>query len=241
MKEAIYTIPISEVFEPKDGCPLCRLRDILEQRCLEYIMGAAMMEPDIRVETNRLGFCKDHYFMMLKRKNRLSIALMLQSHLDGLLKDVESASGAKPAKRSLFSKPAEHKQGKFLHETCYVCDKIEEAVSGMVKNLCKMYQNEPEFKKLYQEQSGLCYPHYQRLMADGQKYLSSKEYPAFAKDTAELTRRYLQGLKEDVDHFCTMFDYRNAGPNADWGNSRDAIERSIHYLTSRNPIESDKK
>ena len=86
MKEAIYTIPISEVFEPKDGCPLCRLRDILEQRCLEYIMGAAMMEPDIRVETNRLGFCKDHYFMMLKRKNRLSIALMLQSHLDGFSK-----------------------------------------------------------------------------------------------------------------------------------------------------------
>ena len=100
MKEAIYTIPISEVFEPKDGCPLCRLRDILEQRCLEYIMGAAMMEPDIRVETNRLGFCKDHYFMMLGRKNRLSIALMLQSHLDGLLGEVAKA-GKIPARNLL--------------------------------------------------------------------------------------------------------------------------------------------
>ena len=202
---------------------------------------AAMMEPDIRVETNRLGFCKDHYFMMLGRKNRLSIALMLQSHLDGLLGEVETASSAKPAKRPFFAKPLEQKQGKFLHETCYVCDKIEEAVRGMVKNLCKMYQSDPEFKKLYQEQSGLCYPHYQRLMADGQKYLSPKEYPAFAKDTAELTKRYLQGLKIDIDHFCTMFDYRNAGPKADWGNSRDAIERSVHSLTSRNPTEPEKK
>ena len=30
-----------------------------------------------------------------------------------------------------------------------------------------------------------------------------------------------------------MFDYRNAG--GDWGNSRDAIERAITYLTSREP------
>ena len=78
-------------------------------------------------------------------------------------------------------------------------------------------------------------------MVDGKKYLSPKEYPAFAADTSELTKRYLQGLKADVDHFCTMFDYRNAGPKADWGNSRDAIERSIHYLTSRNPMELEKK
>lgn len=241
MKEAIYTIPISEVFEPKVGCPLCRLRDMLEQRCLEYIMGAAMMEPDIRVETNRLGFCKDHYFMMLERKNRLSIALMLQSHLDGLLKGVEDAAGTKPVKKSLFSRPMEPKHTHYLHDTCYVCDKIEEAVNGMVKNLCKMYINEPEFKKLYQEQEGLCYPHYQRLMADAQKYLPTRDYTAFAAHTATLTKRYLIGLKADVDHFCTMFDYRNAGPKADWGNSRDAIERSIHYLTGRNPVHTEKK
>ena len=57
MKESIYTIPISEVFEPRCGCPLCRLRDTLEQRCIDYIMGAAMMEPDIRIRTNEQGFC----------------------------------------------------------------------------------------------------------------------------------------------------------------------------------------
>ncbi|MBE7064154.1 MAG: hypothetical protein E7390_10290, partial [Ruminococcaceae bacterium] len=67
MRDTIYTIPLTDVFEPKDGCPLCRLYDILEERCVEYIMGAAMMEPDVRVETNRLGFCRHHYDMMLAR------------------------------------------------------------------------------------------------------------------------------------------------------------------------------
>ena len=68
MKDSIYTIPLSEVLEPKDGCPICRLRNILEDRCLEYIMGAAMMEPDIRIETNREGFCFPHFERMLKAK-----------------------------------------------------------------------------------------------------------------------------------------------------------------------------
>ena len=81
MRDNIYTIPVSEVFEPKCGCPICRMRDMLEKRCIEYIMGAAMMEPDIRIETNKAGFCTDHFQMMLGQKNRLSLALMLESHL----------------------------------------------------------------------------------------------------------------------------------------------------------------
>lgn len=58
MKESIYTIPVSEILEPRQGCPLCILRDTLEKRAVEYIMGAAMMEPDVRQETNRQGFAR---------------------------------------------------------------------------------------------------------------------------------------------------------------------------------------
>ena len=66
MREDICTIPISEVFEPKEGCPICRMRDTLENRVTEYITGAAMMEPDIREVTNVQGFCYPHFSMMLK-------------------------------------------------------------------------------------------------------------------------------------------------------------------------------
>lgn len=38
MREDICTIPVSEVFEPKDGCPICRMRDTVETRMVEYIM-----------------------------------------------------------------------------------------------------------------------------------------------------------------------------------------------------------
>lgn len=44
MRETICTIPINDVFGPKEGCPICRLRDMLEHNYVEYITGAAMME-----------------------------------------------------------------------------------------------------------------------------------------------------------------------------------------------------
>ena len=56
MREDICSIPVNDVFLPKEGCPFCRMRDMLEDRMATYITGAAMMEPDVRVETNRLGF-----------------------------------------------------------------------------------------------------------------------------------------------------------------------------------------
>ena len=82
MRESILTIPISEILEPKEGCPICRMRDMLEQRTVEYIMGAAMMEPDVRQKTNELGFCHRHYGMMFTRKNRLGLGLILESHFE---------------------------------------------------------------------------------------------------------------------------------------------------------------
>ena len=117
MRDNIYTIPVSEVFEPKCGCPICRMRDMLEKRCIEYIMGAAMMEPDIRIETNKAGFCTDHFQMMLGQKNRLSLALMLESHLAELRKngyrDILDKAKARPRKRIGM---------KTVNDTCFVCD-----------------------------------------------------------------------------------------------------------------------
>ena len=68
------------------------------------------------------------------------------------------------------------------------------------------------------------------VIADAQK-MNRKNFAPFASVTARLSKQYLEALSKDVTHFCRMFDYRNQG--ADWGNSKDAIERSIEYLTAR--------
>lgn len=227
MRDSIYTIPISEVFEPRKGCPICSIRNTLEQRCVEYIMGAAMMEPDVRIETNRLGFCADHFEQMLHQKNRLSLALMLESHLKELkeqnFKPILQKARANPKKRGAMST---------VNDTCFVCEKIEWALSRMLDTIVQLYGRDADFRKLFSEQESLCLPHLEKLLCAGADKLSKKEYPAFEKAALDLAMKNFDEVSSDVSHFCKMFDYRSAG--ADWGNSRDSIERAILLLTSRN-------
>lgn len=226
MRESILTIPVSESFESKCGCPICRMRDTLEKRTVEYIMGAAMMEPDIRIETNKLGFCKDHYNMMLKQKNRLSLALMLQTHIDEVEKSVFS-------KKKLFEpKNAKQKKLTQYNSTCFVCEKVNGAMDKLYRTFFEVYLDN-DFRKLFLEQEYICLPHYELLCSIAPNYLQKANLERFYEDCALLSDKYMKTLYEDVSHFCSMYDYRNSGKDADWGNSKDSIERAILFLTSR--------
>ncbi|MBQ4332728.1 MAG: hypothetical protein IJC33_02995 [Clostridia bacterium] len=229
MRYDITNIPIAEVFEEGDGCPICRLRNTLENRAVEYITGAAMMEPDVRIETNKKGFCLDHYRQILKQRNRLSVALMLESHLDEMEKQIFAGA-------PLVGKNAK-KQARDANRsacTCFVCDQMGDAMEKMLATVCRTYETQKEFRQLFEDQPCLCLPHFSDLVAASAGAMSKKAQPDFAKAASQLAHRYLTELRGDVHHFCEMYDHRNAGSN-DWGNSKDSIERAIWYLTTREP------
>ena len=227
MRESILTIPVTEIFEPKCGCPICRLRDTLEERTIDYIMGAAMMEPDVRIETNKQGFCKLHFEQMRGCKNRLSLALMLSTHLQSLQKDVLK-------RKNIFEgKSAKQKRVSAVNNDCFVCSKIEWGMSRILVTLFELYSKQEEFRKLFSEQEMLCLPHYDMLVSACGDHMDKKLQPQFKQACADLTENYLAQLEKDVTHYCNMYDYRNNGSDADWGNSKDSIERAIKYLTTR--------
>ena len=67
--EKIYTIPVNEAFDAcaednEKGCPFCEMYRVLQEKELEIILGASMMEPDVRIKTNKQGFCRGHYEKM---------------------------------------------------------------------------------------------------------------------------------------------------------------------------------
>ena len=196
MREDICTIPISEAFEENDGCPVCRMYKTVEDRIVEYIMGAAMMEPDIRIETNRLGFCEKHLRAMMKRRGRLQLALMLETHTDELYKEL--------FKGVLSSRQKNAEKAKAKRCSCFICEKIDWGFSRMTETIYRTYETDRDFRALF----------------DGQDYVLEKK----ASD-------YLKSLSADLKKFCSMYDYRNSGADADWGNSKDSIERTVEFLT----------
>ena len=221
--EQIYTIPVNEAFEASAadhalGCPFCAIYNKLEENELDLILGASMMEPDIRIRTNEEGFCRTHYDMMFVRKNRLGMALTLESHLDQLRKEI-TGNPAKSAKR--IDK---------LECSCYVCNRIAFHFEHMVGTAVLLWNTDEDFPAKLKAQPYFCLPHYKKLLQYGQGRLPRKKIGAFMDDVEGVELSYFDELREDVSWFCKKFDYRY--DDEPWYNSKDAVERAFKFLRS---------
>ena len=229
--EQIYTIPVNEAFEasaadPACGCAFCALYRKLEENELDLILGASMMEPDVRIKTNKQGFCKTHYDMMFVRKNRLGMALTLESHLDELRGEISdnpitSLMGA--------GKKAQKRIGD-LEDSCYVCRRIEFNFGHMIETAVYLWEKDPKFRDKLRAQPMFCLPHYRRLLGAAEKRMKKKELGEFVSAAAKVTETYFDTLRNDVSWFCKKFDYRY--DEEPWYNSRDAVERAMKFLRS---------
>ncbi|MBE6992204.1 MAG: hypothetical protein E7430_06475 [Ruminococcaceae bacterium] len=213
MEEKIYTIPINEAFDKKCGCPLCSLAADLEKSSLEYIMGAAMMEPDVRIETNRLGFCRSHYDKMSAMKNRLSLALMLESRLPAVRERVVP-SEIKTGKLSKFKKNDSDDSGLRVQAAasgCYVCSRAAMFEKQYVSNLIYMYKKDEAFREKLRLQEYFCLTHFGKLLQAGKEELNEALYARFSADLHKLQDSYFDRVTDAVTAFCRSFDHQNAG------------------------------
>lgn len=251
MRERIYTIPINEAFDQVVECPLCICEDKLEMDALEYAVGPAMMEPDFRVETNKNGFCRNHFSMLYNfKQERLPLALIIDTHLNEQIKNLEnlfnnhranlntlSSKGTLEAlpeilkgKRNAASKAADKLLEKLntLQNSCAVCRKMGNNMQMLIENTLYLYNKEIEFKEKFQQTKGFCLKHFEALIEASNKAFSPQKQAKFLTDLFDLEIAQLKRINEEVNHFTLMFDYRNA--NSDWKNSRDAVPRSIEKI-----------
>ena len=230
--EQIYTIPVNEAFDASAadsscGCPMCALYRKLEENELELILGASMMEPDVRIKTNELGFCRTHYDMMFTRKNRLGMALTLESHLAELSKDLSKGligtvigrPDQKPAKRIAA-----------LEKSCYVCGRVDFHFQHMAETVVLLFDTDENFVEKLKKQPYFCLPHYRLLLEKAAARLGKKKLADFADVTERVVKGYMETLLGDVSWFCKKFDYRYE--NEPWKNSKDSVERAMKFLRS---------
>ena len=238
--EQIYTIPVNEAFDAAlvsdtPVCPFCSLFKKLEEDELDIILGASMMEPDIRQKTNDQGFCLDHFKKMLIRRRRLGMGLILESHLAEVKKKLS------PTARDLVGGVGTSALAELLtlEEDCYVCSRIEKNLSAMTATAVYLYQSDPKFTEKFKGQKMFCLVHF-RAMADyAKKKLQKKLFREFYECAFGILDNYLTTLTADVSWFCKKFDYRY--DEEPWYNSKDAIERAIFFLSGDDGTVEQKK
>ena len=234
MKEKIYTIPVNDAFDEGGECPICNIYHRLEQESIEYMLGPAYMEDDIRMETNKKGFCSRHYSLMYAQQNRLGLALMLHTHMQSVGKKLnELAAKRKPIKKSLFSKPDKDEISAYIDEitsSCYICDRIDTTFERYIDTFFYMWSKMPEIQQKVENSKGFCLKHFSLLLTEGAKKLSSAEYEKLVDIILPLEQQNIKRITDEVEHFTDKFDYRHK--DEPWGNSRDSVERGILKTSS---------
>lgn len=224
MREKIYEIPVNEAFDTDCECPLCVLEQNLEKNTVEFILGPAMMEPDFREETNKNGFCKHHYELLFAQTNRLSLALVLDTHLDEIIRLLDKNA---PLSKSPNTEAIKKGLNELEH-SCSACQKNEFIMKKYLDVIFYMWKHTPEFQKKVSSCKGLCLKHLKRLLDDSTHFLSKKEAAQFCQQVLELEREQLKRIKQEVNWFTKKFDYKNE--KEPWGNSKDAPKRTIEKL-----------
>ena len=244
MRYHIDTIPVWDAAKIDGECLLCALQRRVELQQIEYSLGASVMEPDVRIQVNRKGFCQHHQRMLFKGDNRLGHALMLESHLtetrgklDKAFDDIRKAASGNASLLDRLSgktpSPAKAMENAVraleeLSNSCIVCDAIADNMNRYLHTFFHLYQHDSDFRTHFAESKGVCLPHAVQLLKLAPQELPSRELSAFADLLCKLETEAFDRIQSDVSWFIKKFDYRfQAEP---WKESRDAVERSVNKL-----------
>lgn len=241
MKEVIETAPVVEAFESGDECPFCYLERWAEQRAINYVAGpcASYMEPEVRAITDSQGFCGPHLKKLYDFGNSLGNALILQTHLIELCRelDKETKAHSVPGKRKLFSKaeaPALLQWLRRRNRTCYLCSRVEGSMQRYFATFYVLLKD-PEFRSRVERSKGFCFRHLEQLLEYAPEHLPSSQHDWFYTTVPGIFKENLARVQGDLEWFIAKYDYRNAG--ADWKNPRDAVSRSMQKLQGLHPAD----
>ena len=241
LKEHIYTIPINECFDKQCECPICLFIENEEQKRIEYILGASMMEPNERIVYNKKGFCKRHSGMMYEFGNRLSHSLILESrteYLSNLIENFIHKLNHTNGNLFFFGSKKDNFNSKekeaiaMTSNSCVICERINKTEADFIDNILYLYKNDEDFKTKFLKSKGFCLYHFNSLVEASVKHFSFDDCKAFLFTLCEIEKDSIDRINCDVKNFSKTFDYRYQTENL--STAKDAVQRGCQKISGYN-------
>jgi len=233
----IDTIPVWEAMEKDSSCPLCALYQKCEETEIDRSLGGSVMEPDARIRVNERGICCKHHQQLFMMQNRLGHALLVDSHSKEHLKKLDELDKLLPSgtgKRGLFGSKKEESTVALadalekMSTSCVICEDIDSHMQRYMYTFLHLWKTDTKFRRTWEESKGMCLPHAAALLRFAAQHLNAENQAAFSKSMLSLLKTNLGEDEQDLEWFTLKFDYRNQ--SKPWGNSRNALERTINRL-----------
>ncbi len=247
MKEKLYTIPLNDAINAQDECPFCYIERSIEHDLLDFVLGSASsyMEADIREMTDKAGFCRAHFQKMFDYGNTLGNAWILKTHYLQMIGEMQKLfADFKPGRVSLKDKFRKNvESGNAIgvwaadkEKSCYICSQYRDTYARYLDTFFYLFKQDSTFRDKVKNSKGFCLPHFGDLCENADLKLSEKDREAFYEMMLPLMEANMKRLAEDVAWMVEKFDYRNK--DADWKNSKDAIQRGMQKLKGGYPADS---
>ncbi len=260
MKEKLYTIPLNDAVAAGGECPLCTVEKKVEEDLLDFTLGggASYMESDVRNMTDHEGFCRRHFKQLFDYGNTLGNAWILKTHYMQMNRELQeqirrhSAGVKSPSILGRFRKGsgAGSNGGVGAEEscsdsvvawvrekenTCFICRQEKETYERYLSTFFYLWEKDPSFREKIEKSNGFCLHHFGDLCERAGQEIPEKEKAQFYETIFALMQRNMDRMAEDVAWLVEKFDYQNK--DADWKNSKDAVQRGMQKLKGGFPAE----
>ena len=225
-------LEISKVHDAYGGsgeCPLCTLMEGAEETCLRSFPHSRVMEPRVRVKTNKDGFCPDHYRRLYERENKLGLGLIVHTHLHEQLPQLRAAfDGMRTAARKARKMDDAASTIARLRDRCFICDLLQGDLDRYVFTILFLWSKDAEFLPKLRSSRGFCLPHFLSLLASARKMLRADRLERWLDDVIPLMMDSLERLERELHAFTQLHHDAHKGLGTD--TERTALARTLQKL-----------
>jgi Family of unknown function (DUF6062) len=228
---------VHDAYEQGGTCPLCTLMDGAERTCLASFQHSRVMEPNVRVKTNALGFCPDHLGKLFKGENKLGLGLVMLTHLQeksaevcsALDGSIEAAEGGGRDRMRRIRQIIDSLEA--LRDSCFICGLLAQDLARYSWTILYLWRKDPQFPPLFRASRGFCLSHFCTVLATACDVLRGDRLALWLHDAVPVMKRALAGLEDDLLAFTQLHKAENRSLGTD--EVRSALARTLQLLAGR--------
>jgi hypothetical protein len=227
---------VHDAYAAGGECPLCTLMDGVERTYLLSFQGSRVMEPNVRVQTNRLGFCPEHSRRLYRGENKLGLSLVVHTHLTEKLPELKRRMedalqpGDRRKGREKAAEPLDSLLDylESLRKGCFICDMLAADLKRYAFTIVYLWKGDAEFLPTFRASRGFCIGHLPPVIEQARRMLRERELEGFLKDIVPLMTGSLEKLERELFEFTQLFHDANRTLGSE--EIRTALARTLQKL-----------
>jgi len=190
------------------------------------------MEPQVRVQTNREGFCARHLRKLYAGDDKLGVALVVHTRLQQLRRELDDAldGAARGAGRRADTRPVQAAADRMgaMGESCYLCRLLGQDLQRYAFTILYLWARDPDFAPVFRASRGFCLPHFAAVLREGTRSMRPDRLRRWLEEAGAIMRDSLRRLDGELHAFTQLHRAENRSLGTE--EERTALARTVQKL-----------